>query len=197
MTHGELLFWTCVAAWTVWGVYWFAGAGATNRTRASEGWLGRVQHLLPSFVGFTLIFHGGRPWLHGSLFDSTWPRDVGAALTIGGLLFATWGRRHLGQYWSGIITLKEGHRLIRTGPYRFVRHPLYTGFLTAVLGTALVARTGDALIGFAIVLVAYLIKIRREESLLTREFGDEYARFRREVPMLVPWSITRTAGEPA
>jgi protein-S-isoprenylcysteine O-methyltransferase Ste14 len=197
MTHGQLLFWTCVVAWVVWSIYWFFPASATKRTQWSEGWIGRAQHLLPAAAGYTLIFHGGRPWIYGSLFDSTWPRDVGAVMTIAGLLFAVWGGRHLGQYWSGIITLKEGHRLIRTGPYRFVRHPLYTGFLTAVLGTALAVRTGDAMIGFVIMLVAYLIKIRREESLLTREFGDEYVQFRREVPMLVPWSLATISGEAA
>ena len=116
------------------------------------------------------------------------------ALQVAGAVLGGWAVATLGRSF-GLVAANRG---IRTGgPYRFVRHPLYSGFLTAVLGTALVSRTGDALIGFAIILVAYLIKIRREESLLTREFGDEYARFRREVPMLVPWSTARSAGEAA
>src|SRR5690348_9360444 len=77
MRHGELLYWTCVAAWIVWSVYWFAAAGATNRTRTSEGWAGRAQHLLPLVIGFALIFRVGGRWFFGPWFDSTWPRDVG------------------------------------------------------------------------------------------------------------------------
>ena len=109
-------------------------------------------------------------------------------MTVLGLLFTVWGRIHLGRYWSGMVTLKEGHRLIRTGPYALVRHPLYTGFLRGGAGSALAARTVDAAIGFALLLAAYLVKLRREETLLTREFGDEYLRFKREVPALVPFT---------
>src|SRR4051812_39272207 len=94
MGHGELLYWTCVAAWIVWSIYWSAAAGATNRTRSSEGWIGRAQHLIPLVVGFALIFRVGGRWFFGPWFDRTWPRDLGAAMTIAGLLFATWGRRH-------------------------------------------------------------------------------------------------------
>jgi protein-S-isoprenylcysteine O-methyltransferase Ste14 len=183
-------YWEMIAglSWMVWSIYWLLAALRTSRTKSSEGPLGRLQHLLPLVVGFVLIFHGGRrAWIYGWLYPTQWPRALGVTLTVMGLAFATWARLHLGQYWSGIITLKEGHRLIRSGPYRWVRHPLYTGFLTAVLGSALAVGTGDALIGFAVVLVAYLIKLRREESVLGREFGEEYAQFRRDVPAIVPF----------
>ena len=190
MNASDWLLLTVGIAWTLWSGYWFLAAGATNKTKSSEGFVGRAQHLLPLTAGFILIFHGGRhPLIYGPLFHSLASRIAGAVMTIAGLTFAVWGRVHLGKYWSGIITLKEGHRLIRTGPYRLVRHPLYTGFLTGVLGSALVAATGDALAGFAVMLIAYLIKIRREEALLTREFGEEYLQFKREVPQLVPFAL--------
>jgi protein-S-isoprenylcysteine O-methyltransferase Ste14 len=173
--------------WAGWLAYWVGAAFFVNSTKSSEGFLGRAQHLAPLAVGFFLIFHDptwtllpGR-WRHGGA--AGYAAD---AVTAAGLLFAVWGRVHLGRYWSGIITLKEGHRLIRTGPYRLVRHPLYTGFLTGVVGAALAAGTADAALGTLVVLAAYVVKIRREEALLAREFGDEYARFRREVPALVP-----------
>jgi protein-S-isoprenylcysteine O-methyltransferase Ste14 len=111
---------------------------------------------------------------------------LGTVLTILGLCFTVWARVHLGRYWSGIITLKQGHRLIRTGPYQLTRHPIYTGLLAAVLGTAIAASTGDAFVGFVVFTAAYVVKARREEALLTREFGDEYTRFKQEVPTLVP-----------
>jgi protein-S-isoprenylcysteine O-methyltransferase Ste14 len=112
---------------------------------------------------------------------------AGLAITAGGLLFAVWARVHLGGNWSGIVTLKKDHELIRSGPYRFVRHPIYTGYLGGVLGAAIVAETGDAFIGFAIVLVALLFKMRREEAFLTGEFGEEYQAYKREAATLVPF----------
>jgi protein-S-isoprenylcysteine O-methyltransferase Ste14 len=178
-----------IVVWALWAAYWYISARFVNKTKSSEGVLARMQHLLPLAIGFALIFHNrhGRGWVWGRLYESGEVEAIGTALTIAGLLFAVWGRLHLGRYWSGIITLKEGHKLIRTGPYRFVRHPLYTGFLSAVLGSAITASTGDAFIGFAIMFVAYLIKMRREERLLTGEFGEEYVMFKREVSALVPF----------
>jgi protein-S-isoprenylcysteine O-methyltransferase Ste14 len=112
---------------------------------------------------------------------------IGIALTVGGLLFAVWGRVHLGRYWSGIITLKEGHKLIRSGPYFYVRHPIYSGFLTAVLGTDLTASAVEAFRGFLIMLVSFLVKIHREEKVLSEEFGEKYLRFKQEVYALFPF----------
>ena len=150
--------------------------------------LGRLQHLLPIYFGFFLIFHGN---IHG-LVKGHWNHQTavqycGSAITAVGLLIAVWARVHLGRYWSGIITLKEGHRLIRTGPYRLVRHPVYTGLLIAVIGSAMAVGTWDALIGIAVILLAFIFKLRREESLLTGEFGEEYLAFKRETPALVPF----------
>lgn len=161
---------------------------SVNKTASSEGVLLRSSHLVPLVLGFVLIFSPGlirlsRHDMGGGVFIEV----LGASITIVGLLFAVWGRLHLGKYWSGIITLKEGHKLIRTGPYRMVRHPLYMGFLLGALGSAITAHSIDAFVGFGIMLVAYLAKIRREEALLTQQFGDEYATFKREVKTLIPY----------
>jgi protein-S-isoprenylcysteine O-methyltransferase Ste14 len=173
--------------WIAWSAYWFVAAWFVNRTKSSEGLLVRLQHLGPLALGFFLIFHFGHPLLFGRMDDGRWIPPLATAATAGGLLFTVWSRIHLGRYWSGIVALKEDHRLVRTGPYRFVRHPLYTGFLFAALGSALTAETGDALAGLLILLAAYLVKMRREEAILTREFGEEYLRFKKEVPALVPF----------
>jgi protein-S-isoprenylcysteine O-methyltransferase Ste14 len=178
----------CRGAWLTWLAYWLWAARNTQATKSSEGVLGRLQHLVPLLIAFFLIFHSPTQNLvYGRWHDRQSLGYVGLALTVLGLLFTAWGRVHLGRYWSGMVTLKEGHRLIRTGPYALVRHPLYTGFLLAAAGSALAAETVDAAVGFALILVAYLVKLRREETLLTREFGDEYLRFKREVPALVPF----------
>jgi protein-S-isoprenylcysteine O-methyltransferase Ste14 len=115
-----------------------------------------------------------------------WPR-VGLALTILGLGFAAWARIRLGRFWSGTVTLKENHELVRSGPYAFVRHPIYTGLLTAAAGTALARGTFAALLGLGLIGVACWLKIHAEENLLTNYFGDTYREYRRQVAALIPF----------
>jgi protein-S-isoprenylcysteine O-methyltransferase Ste14 len=181
------LFATNSVLWLSWLAYWIVAARFVSARKFTEGrWL-RLLHTLPMGAGFWLIFHRGAGYFGGRLYDNLAMRGLGTALTLGGLLFTVWARIHLGKYWSGIITLKKDHQLIRTGPYQYVRHPIYTGFVTAALGSALVAGTTDAWIGFPLILLACLIKIRREEFVLTNEFGNEYRRFKNEVAALVPF----------
>ena len=176
--------------WIAWAISWIVSALFTNRTRWSESRFSRLAYSIPFGFGFYLIFHSHRPeqsLIFNRLWESSATSWVGNALTVAGFTFAWWARLHLGRYWSGTITLKEGHRLIRTGPYRLARHPIYTGFLSAVLGSAIVAPRGDALIGFVLIVIAILMKMRREEALMTQEFPDEYRQFQNEVPALIPF----------
>lgn len=103
--------------------------------------------------------------------------------------FAWWARLHLGTLWSGMLTLRDGHRVVDSGPYRLVRHPIYTGFIGASWALALLVATPAALIGAAILTVVMTTKARAEERLLRRELGiaayDDYAR---RTPMLVPFA---------
>ena len=185
----------CAWLWVAWFIYWNAVALFVARTKQTESWLQRMKHVLPLAVGFFLVFHHDY-LIYGRLYETAAVKIAGAILTAAGLMFSVWARVHLGRYWSGYVTLKEGHRLIRTGPYRLARHPIYTGFLTGVLGAALAAGTGDAIVGFIVIAVGIVLKLRREEALLTGEFGDEYVRFRREVPALVPMPLRRKIQEP-
>jgi protein-S-isoprenylcysteine O-methyltransferase Ste14 len=133
-------------------------------------------------VGFFLLL--GRSRLPAVLA----PRfAIGLALTILGLGFAVWARVHLGRFWSGMVTLKKDHELIRSGPYAFVRHPIYTGLLTAAAGTALARGTLAALLALGLIGVACWLKIRAEEKLLTNHFGDAYRDYRRQVAALIPF----------
>src|SRR5689334_9527185 len=174
--------------WLAWLLYWYVAARFVNATKASEGWGQRLLHVLPMACGFSLIFQWGEHRvLPTRLYRSLPIAYLGMSLTITGLLFTVWARVHLGRYWSGIITVKEGHNLIRTGPYRLVRHPIYTGFVTATFGSALVSGRLAAYIGFALVLAAILFKVSREEAVLRQQFGDEYRTFENEVAGLVPF----------
>ena len=172
-------------AWLIWALYWMVAAWFVNATRSSKKLILRATHLIPLYAGFFLIFNS-HPFIHGRLYHSQPIRIAGFVLELAGLLFAVWARVHLGRYWSGIITVKVDHELIRSGPYGLVRHPIYSGMFAAVVGTAVVAATADAFVGSVLILIAFLIKIRREETFMTREFGEKYQQYKAQVCALVP-----------
>lgn len=178
----------CGYQWLAWMIYWFVAARSVSRRKFTESGISQLMHSLPLGLGMWLIFRGaGIPELRYHLYSIEELRWAGVALTAIGLLFSVWARVHLGRNWSGVVTLKADHKLIRTGPYRYVRHPIYTGLLIAAMGSAMVANTLEAVFGVGLVLVAFLIKMRHEERLLTQEFGDDYRAFKSEVSALVPY----------
>src|SRR6185312_13977721 len=105
-----------------------------------------------------------------------------------GIAIAIWARRILGTNWSALVTLKEGHTLIRRGPYAYVRHPIYSGILLAAAGTFLaVLPTLQGIISFCLLFVGFRLKSRLEERVLSQQFPDEYPQYFREVKALVPF----------
>jgi protein-S-isoprenylcysteine O-methyltransferase Ste14 len=111
------------------------------------------------------------------------------ALIVAGFLFAWWARIHLGTLWSGTITRKEGHRVVDTGPYAMVRHPIYTGLLLAAFATAVARGRWEALLGAALFALGCWIKARQEETFLSETLGPDYAAYRQRVHMLVPYLL--------
>jgi protein-S-isoprenylcysteine O-methyltransferase Ste14 len=110
------------------------------------------------------------------------------ALTVAGTLFTWWARIHLGRFWSNAITRKEDHRVIDTGPYGLVRHPIYTGLIGAMLATGFAIGTITALLGTLLITFGLWRKARMEEGFLTTELGaDAYGAYCRRVPMLIPF----------
>ena len=113
----------------------------------------------------------------------------GTAVLVASLALAVWARRHLGPYWSGTITVKEEHRLIRSGPYSFVRHPIYTGIVAGMVGTAIALGELRGVLSVLLLLAAYLRKIRIEEKWLVERFGQIYVDYRKKVKALIPFVI--------
>jgi protein-S-isoprenylcysteine O-methyltransferase Ste14 len=99
---------------------------------------------------------------------------------------AVWARRNLGGNWSGVVTLKEGHELIGSGPYRRIRHPIYTGILVGFLGTTIALGRVAGLVGFAIMWASFWIKAQREEAFLGQEFGAKFEEHRERTGMFLP-----------
>lgn len=117
---------------------------------------------------------------------ASWIGVAGFAIQVGFGLFYLWGKRHLGRFWSGAIATRADHQLVRSGPYRWLRHPLYTGMIGMFVGTAMVSGEWHALVGLVIGVFAYCRKIRLEERHLGGVFGEEYERYRRESWALIP-----------
>ena len=111
---------------------------------------------------------------------------IGAALTVLGCLFAIWTRFTLGSNWSGRVTLKTDHSLVVRGPYSFVRHPIYTGILLAVLGTVVAVDQWKGLIPFFLVIAIFMLKINQEERLMMQTFPEDYGAYRKHVKALIP-----------
>jgi protein-S-isoprenylcysteine O-methyltransferase Ste14 len=175
--------------WVAWLIYWSVAAISNKRTRYRESVPSRMLHIVPLVLGIALLVS---PRIAGSWLNLRFlPRSpawflCGLGLTILGLALSVYARVWLGRNWSGTVTLKEDHELIRGGPYRRARHPIYTGILLAVLGSALAEGQWRGLLALALITVAFLRKIRVEERVLTEQFGEAYTRYRTEVPALLP-----------
>jgi protein-S-isoprenylcysteine O-methyltransferase Ste14 len=177
------------ALWILFGVYWLVSALKRKKTKKRESWLQRMLYVLPLVFAFVLLSRpeAGHGWL-GARFlpDSPVVEWIGVLLTAAGVVVAFWARAHLGSNWSGVVTLKQGHELIRTGPYRTIRHPIYTGILLSMLGTVAAMGEVRALIAFFIVCMSLYIKARREESFLSAEFGPRFVEHRQHTGMFLP-----------
>jgi protein-S-isoprenylcysteine O-methyltransferase Ste14 len=140
-------------------------------------------------LSFLLLFFPV-PGLRGRLLPLT-PVVTAIGLTVQGLSFllAVWARRHLGRNWSGAITVAQDHQLVRSGPYRLVRHPIYTAMFGMFLGSGIVSGELHALLAVALIVGAYWRKIRLEERTLREVFGPAYGAYSRETRALIPFLL--------
>jgi protein-S-isoprenylcysteine O-methyltransferase Ste14 len=176
--------------WILFALYWLVSALKRKRTKQRESIVQRLGYVFLLAVAFYLL---GRPEAHfypvlGDRFvpDTASMQWIGVLLTAAGIGIAFWARFHLGANWSGTVTLKEGHELIRTGPYRTMRHPIYTGILLAMLGTMLTMGEVRGLIAVGLAWLSFYIKARREESFLSREFGPKFREHQQHTGMFLP-----------
>jgi protein-S-isoprenylcysteine O-methyltransferase Ste14 len=127
-------------------------------------------------------------WLGYELIPRTLAKALtGLAVTSIGVAFAIWARQTLADNWSAQPTLKENHELIVQGPYKIVRHPIYTGILIAVLGTAIMVGQVRGFVALAITIFALWHKSGFEEELMYRQFPEQYKAYAQRVKKLVPW----------
>ena len=183
----RLIFWL----WWGWAVYWLVAALRNKATQRREPLISRLTHGVPLALGAVLLAWPQPRW--SALAMRLWPPSpaaywIGVAIVIAGLAFAIWARVQLGGNWSGTVTVKQGHELICSGPYAYVRHPIYTGLITALIGTTVASGTVHAAIGLAIIAMAFVHKSRIEEGFMRETFPGEYQRYSAEVPALIPFT---------
>lgn len=175
--------------WIVLCGFWILAATAQKRTIRRQSTRARLLQIAIVLIGLTPLFwHPFRMGFLGNNFFTGWLgiRILGLLLTLAGAALAIWARFILGTNWSGLITVKENHTLITNGPYTWVRHPMYSGLLLALLGTALVQGKVIYLIVIFLAAVALWMKLRTEERFMYETFGEEYRHYQQHIKALIP-----------
>ncbi len=178
--------------WLLWMAIWLLSAGVTKKNVRRESLASRLSYTVPLWIAAWLLVSRRLPWaaLNERFVPlAEWPFVVGTALVVLGLAFAVWARVFLGRNWSAAVTLKQGHELIRSGPYRWVRNPIYTGILIAIAGSALARGQRGAVLALLFAFASFWYKARIEERVLHDAFGAEYDVYRGEVKSLIPFVL--------
>jgi protein-S-isoprenylcysteine O-methyltransferase Ste14 len=175
--------------WQLLAVVWLVMFFGMKRAKRLEGWGERSQHEFLVLLGFWLLFAGSGNWrrLDYRLIPNVpqvWA--TGLAMTAVGIGIAIWARLSLGSNWSGMVALKKDHQLVSSGLYRWVRHPIYSGILLAMFGTAMIAGHLRGWLGMALAFGAFYFKARREERFLREEFGPSFEAHSRRTGMFLP-----------
>lgn len=181
--------------WASWGavmIVWFITGLKSKTTLRMQSRVSRFVTVAAGVIAFWLLFDPGTGV--GVLGFRVVPVSpawlwTGSILSMAGAAFSIWARLYLGENWSAAVTLKQDHSLVRSGPYACVRHPIYSGFLLAMLGAALVGGQLRCFAGLLIAFVAWYLKSRTEESFMLEQFQGEYVEYRKRVRALVPFVL--------
>jgi protein-S-isoprenylcysteine O-methyltransferase Ste14 len=175
--------------WLVFGIYWLITAASTKKVAVDENVGRRVVRIAINAVVFVLLWSdwlrvgplGWRfvPWSSAIVWS-------GVVITAAGVVLAVWARWRLGRNWSDKVVLKVDHELIRNGPYRYLRHPIYTGILVALAGTALVIGEWRGVVAVILMGMNYYIKATREEKILAAGFGEAFTEHKKRTGFFLP-----------
>jgi protein-S-isoprenylcysteine O-methyltransferase Ste14 len=178
--------------WGGWFVLWRAMALNVKTAAQSEGVASRLSHVLPLILAGALL---AAPRLSFPMLGerfvplALWPPTLGVALTFAGLMFCVWARFVLAGNWSDFVEVKHDHELVVDGPYRWVRHPIYTGLLLMFAGTALAVGEWRGVLAVAIAAAAFWRKLRLEEAVMRGRFGAAYERYAGRTRALIPFVL--------
>ena len=179
-----------IAAWLVWLISWIMAAGWSARTASHHDLGAESPGRVLTLAGIVMIIISYWPMGWARLWAT--PAPLGwllFALVVIGFIFTWMARLHLGPLWSSTAAPTEDDRIVDTGPYAIVRHPVYAGVLLAALATAAERGRIEALAGVAVLIAGISLRAKLEERFLRRDLGDAaYAAYRQRVPMLIPFA---------
>ncbi|HUZ05665.1 MAG TPA: isoprenylcysteine carboxylmethyltransferase family protein [Acidobacteriaceae bacterium] len=175
--------------WETLGLIWLVGIVRNKRTVRRQSTLSRSLQLGLTLLAYFLLF--SPMWHIGicrwKLFPQTAATNMaGILLTLAGCLLAIWARLILGRNWSMNVTVKQAHTLTTTGPYAFVRHPIYSGLLLMVLGTTMVFDRVSGVLALGVMFLGFWLKLHTEELFMEQEFGEQYVAYKYRVKALIP-----------
>ena len=181
-----------IGCWIIFIGYWAVSAFGQKPMAEQKSFLSSLIYRIPLSLGGLLLWF---PRFHHPPF--TWHltpttdlvRLIGAVVCVLGLVVTIWARRTLAGNWSSEVALKKGHELVKTGPYHFTRHPIYSGLLLMCLGTALVVGQLSSWLGFLFLCIGFWLKLKQEETVMLQHFPDEYLAYQKQVKALVPFLI--------
>lgn len=178
--------------WLSWCALWMILALGAKKNRWQESRLSKLSYTIPGLLAFWALVWTAPPdqfWFRPFLPWSPAFYWTGVALMLAGFAVTVWARLVLGANWSATVTVKENHELVTRGPYRLVRHPIYSGLLLAVLGSALPREDLRAVVAVLVFLFALLRKAGIEEGRMIATFGDEYRAYRRRTKAVIPYIL--------
>jgi protein-S-isoprenylcysteine O-methyltransferase Ste14 len=178
-----------VAIWLAWWVSWMLAAFWRDRAAKQPPTRSQIVYRLLAIGGAILLFNPVFRSIDVPMWH--WPVPVQwglVAVCFCGFAFTWWARIHLGRLWSSNVGRKADHRVVDSGPYGIVRHPIYTGIIVASVATAALRATAGAWLGVALMTLGWYVKARLEERFLREQLGpDNYDAYARRVPMLIPF----------
>ena len=187
----EFSQWLIPTCWVVFLLYWLLKARQVKATAEMQSRPSALLHRFPLGLSYYLML---AQWLPPDLDrvvtpHTDWARGAGDLVCVLGLFVTLWARWTLAGNWSSDVTFRREHELIRTGPYRFARHPIYTGLLLMCLGTAIEIARIRGWLALPLMAFAFWIKLSQEERLLLRHFPDTYPAYQKQVKAIVPFIL--------
>jgi protein-S-isoprenylcysteine O-methyltransferase Ste14 len=179
----------CGYLWLTWWLLWIALAFGSKKTQQREGLGTRLAYIFVAWLAMYIFLsaRGLSSWLRTDVVPyRAWMGWLGIAITALGFALTFWARAVLGRNWSGNVTIKVDHELIRTGPYRCVRHPIYTGIIVALIGTAVARDQWRGVIAVILLWVSFTIKRLKEEQFMRQTFGSQYVAYSKTTGAILP-----------
>ncbi|HUC31091.1 MAG TPA: isoprenylcysteine carboxylmethyltransferase family protein [Candidatus Paceibacterota bacterium] len=172
--------------WLVFILYWLISAIGVKKNIRSREWARDAGIRILLIILIIILLQFSSFWRFFGYQSTESMQMIGVILCIAGLAFAIWARRHLGRNWSGTPSIKEGHELVTSGPYRFVRHPIYTGILLALIGSALASGV-IWLVAFIVFSINFFYRLPVEERYMMQLFPGQYPEYKKRTKALIPF----------